>query len=71
MINIIQLIVALIISCVFMPFLTFLAIIIWKDLHGDKNWGLKMWVRYMMNGVPRESEEDIVSLLKRNTLDER
>lgn len=54
-----------------MPALTILIIIIWKDLHGDKNWALRMWVRYVIKEVPRESEDDIVSLLKRNVLDER
>lgn len=57
--------------CLFMPALTILIIIIWKDLHGDKNWALRMWVRYVIKEVPRESEDDIVSLLKRNVLDER
>jgi len=70
-IAIIQLIVALIMIGVFMPILTFVAIMLWKDTHGDKNWGLRMWARYMMKEVPRESEEDIITLLKRNVLDER
>lgn len=68
MFNIITSIVAIITICIFWPFV---AIMIWKDLHGDKNWALRMWVRYVMKEVPRESEDDIVSLLKRNVLDER
>jgi len=70
-VNIITSIVAIITICIFWPILTFVAIMIWKDLHGDKNWALRMWVRYVMKEVPRESEDDIVSLLKRNVLDER
>jgi len=67
-IEIIQLIVSFVMLAIFMPILTGMAIMLWKEMHGDENWGLRMWARYMMKEVPRESEDDIVSLLKRNTL---
>ena len=69
MIELISYIVAFIMTFIFMPILAFVAIMIWKEMNGDKNWGLRMWARYMMKEVPPGSEQDIINLLQRNTLE--
>ncbi len=71
MITLISYIVAFIMTFVFMPVLAFVAIGIWKEMHGDENWMLRMWARYVMKEVPLSSEDDFINLLQRNTLDDR
>jgi hypothetical protein len=70
MIQLITQIVAAIMVFIFMPVLTFVAIGLWKEMHGDNNWMLRMWARYVMKEVPLSSEEDFINLLQRNTLDD-